>query len=73
MNEGNVRKNTKKVRLGVWAKNESKLEDMQEIIINVHKYTPGHSDDLESTSVPLKCRSGGDYLTFEQHKKAQEL
>lgn len=57
------------VRLGVMAKNECKIDDMVDICQFLHQYVPGHS--TESTEQPVKCLSGGDYLTFERHKKAQ--
>ena len=41
---------------------------MQDIVGHIHQYVPGN--DGESLT---KITSGGDYLTFERHKHAQEL
>ena len=54
-------------------KNENKLDEMQDIVGFLHQYVPGHNDDPSSMLKPHKITSGGDYLTFERHKKAQEL
>ena len=66
---------TEKVKLGVWRKNEQRLEDMQEIVKILHTYVPGHNNDEDQDPrlKPVTTLSGGDYLTFERHKKAQEL
>lgn len=62
----------KKVHLGLLEKNENKIDEMQDIVGHLHQYVPGHSSD--SQNMPLhKITSGGDYLTFERHKRAQEL
>ena len=36
----------------------------------VHDYVPGNNEE-SAESKPVKVLSGGDYLTFERHKKAQ--
>ena len=43
---------------------------MIDIVIHLHKYVPGHDENLPE-STPVKVLSGGDYLTFERHKEAQ--
>ena len=43
---------------------------MIDIVTHLHKYVPGHNENL-SESTPVKVLSGGDYLTFERHKEAQ--
>ena len=57
------------VNLGVLHKNEQYEEDMIDILRFVHDYVPGNNELSESK--PVKCLSGGDYLTFERHKEAQ--
>ncbi|XP_060583148.1 uncharacterized protein LOC132739445, partial [Ruditapes philippinarum] len=61
-----TKRKTEKVILGVLPKNETKIDDMVEICQFLHKYVPTCRD-----GEPVKCLSGGDYLTFERHKKAQ--
>lgn len=43
---------------------------MIDIVTHLHKYVPGHNENL-SESIPVKLLSGRDYLTFERHKEAQ--
>ena len=43
---------------------------MIDIVTHLHKYVPGHNENL-SESTPVKVLSGGDYLTFVRHKEAQ--
>ena len=57
------------VRLGGLKKNENKIDEMVDICQFLHKYVPGHSTETEN--MPTKCLSGGDYLTYGRHKKAQ--
>ena len=58
--------------MGVLLKNEQYNDQMVDICQFMYKFVPGHEDDeKQSTSQPVKIRSGGDYLTFERHKSAQ--
>ena len=57
--------------MGVLLKNEQYNDQMVDICQFMHKYVPGHEDNEESTSQPVKILSGGDYLTFERHRSAQ--
>ena len=57
------------MHLGVINKNETKKDDMIDIVAHLHQYTPGHN--LETEQTPAKVLSGGDYLTFERQKAAQ--
>ena len=63
-----VKEKTERVHLGLLHKSENKLDEMQDIVGHIHQYVPGN--DRESLT---KITSGGDYLTFERHKRAQEL
>lgn len=60
------------VKLGVFHKNEQRLEDMQDICKTLHAYVPFHSNE-DNTDKPAKVLSGGDYLTHERQKSAQSL
>lgn len=65
---------TERVHLGLMHKNENKLDEMQIIVKELHRYSPGHMNyDEEDDHKPIKITSGGDYLTFERHKSAQQL
>ncbi len=52
-------------------KNEQYEAEMIDLLEWVHQYVPGHSEDDNIPSNPIKVLSGGDYLTFERHKEAQ--
>ena len=63
-----VKEKTEHVHLGLLHKSENKLDKMPDIVGHIHQYVPGN--DRESLT---KITSGEDYLTFERHKRAQEL
>ena len=58
--------------MGVLLKNEQYNDQMVDICQYMHSQVPCHNDDPnDTTEVPVKTLSGGDYLTFERHKSAQ--
>ena len=48
-----------------WACSQNKLDEMKDIVQDIHKYVPKKATNGSSLS---KITSGKDYLTFEHHK-----
>ena len=68
-NIDDTKEKTEKNHFGVIQKNENKLDEMQDIVQNIHKNV---TKKVTYGSSLYRKTSGGDYLMFENCKSAME-